>query len=1331
MIENTPALNIPLEQVHLIEASAGTGKTWTLAALVVRLLLEGKRSCDQIIATTFTRAAAAEMRERIRARVDDTKRLIEKILLLAPKLKSPELTEVTDNAGAIFNHIKNELVSYPDYAKLLDDPLNTYIITYLLTEQFTQLNEKDPSKKLKKIGLDWARKQLELTLIQLDRMFVGTLDSLCQKILREFAFDLLLEQGQGKPLALTESNDNTTHDLIHDAIRIWRTEQHANNPQLMTLLAESNKLKDIDNLTKQVNKATNFIAESLLPTNTVVMKLDKVDSLINQLKRADDTELMQFLNPDGMYHKNLYGGRALKNNGKNWHLLKLKLIQHTSSFYAYCGIHSSEYKLLEGIAYKTETNFSSKNKDKQAIFDALPIVTLLYKIAEELNNIAQAVDALTEHRNYFVCRYVRENLPKVLEDQGKTTFALQLRQLNGALEKDTEKSLAKQIRYRYPVALIDEFQDVNADQAGMIYHIYQEGEKGKLLDEKILKRGCLLLVGDPKQSIYGFRGGDIHNYQKIKKTIPPKHHHTLDTNRRSQATLINSLNHLFGAKQDFLEEVTYQPVKPFGVEAVLLDAEGKALEGLLRHIAVSEQKSLTDDNAKLTTVTVLAQKIAELLATHKLKTKNGNIRALQADDIAVLFKSRYNVMGLDKQLQQHGIATFKGADDSVFSGQMASDIASIMSAMLNPHHLGTVHLALVSLVFGFNQQDLELLANDHATKPKHWHVDLPSYDFASLQFAFSEAGKTWQKFGFLAGWQALADEFQLWQRLADHKDGERYLIDIRHLLEIIQTQAINANRMLQGHLQQIQEDNKLQEQSLFTWFLQQLNEQPTDDWALERRLPSASGVQVMSIHKSKGLEFPVVFVVGVDSNTKQAKKLDDIFLTVNEATNEICLTAEAGSDNENIKADNARRKAEDIRVTYVAFTRPSQILYVVTNDTLENSVTKTTQAKGFEIKQNPLSHWLINEGDYQQQVARAFTQDYVDLSMNIKISDNPIESDLSDSQEDSAPLSKPRQTHFKTWRATSFSALARDLHNDHTDKTNNDSQVTNETDYVMEGLLEENQYADVMVDEAKANSIMHLDAINVNPIRFQFPRGANPGSFLHKVFEKLDFTHADSWQWLIPSIAEQFGIANEFSRYGNVFDEQSQTAVQTWIKEVLYTPLSSGVRLVDISQNQRLPEMSFNLGLGANFSTAELTDYLKHANFDMVLPPQTKLFRFLKGEIDLVYEHHGKYFVLDYKSNHLGDALENYNQDAMADAMNHAGYWLQATIYMLALHRYLKVRLPNYAPETHLGGVEYAFIRGMHPNSIEQTDGKSLATGVISWYPTAEFMMGLDEVFKK
>lgn len=1309
---NIPALDIPLAHVHLIEASAGTGKTWTLAALVLRLLVEKKRPCEQIIATTFTRAAAAEMRERIRGRIVATKALIDDILLL-PK-QQINLTE--HNVPAVLEQIKAQLAGNAT-AETLADPLNGYLVAHLLDEEKKQSSGELTTKKA---GLLWAKNHLELTLIQLDKLFVGTLDSLCQKLLREFAFDLLLQQGQGKPLSLTESDNSTVTELIHDAIRIWRTQQHAKNPQLMTLLAETNKLTDVGDLTYATNKALNFMAEPLAAAPAVAVGTDKLDQQLAQLAKADDTDLVNFFSPHGEYYPKFWKNRVFQKHGVCWQDLKHKLISHKAAVTPY--LTAGEQSLLAGFTEKLAGNFSSKNKDIQATFEAMPMVQMVQKITDTLSQIKAQLDALREHQNYFVCHYVRTHLPEVLQAQGKTTFALQMRQLNNALAGEQGAKLAQQIRHRYPVALIDECQDVNADQAGMIYRIYQHG-----LQEADLKKGCLLLVGDPKQAIYGFRGGDIHNYQRIKNSIDAKNHHTLDTNRRSQTALVRSLNHVFGSRDDLLENVAYQEVNAHGRDDVLLDETGKPLADLLCHL--SSEHTLNADEPSI--AELLAQKISELLATHTLKLANGQVRSLAADDIAILFKTRWDVVGVVHQLHKRGIATFMGTSSSVFAGSMAADMAAIMQAMLSPQHLASVRRALASVVFGCTQADLAALLQD---KPVQLTGDAQPVDFAQLQFAFAEAGKTWQRFGFLAAWQQLNEPFALWQRLASAVEGERHLVDVRHLLEIIQTQALQHKAQEGKPQQAAKTDAATSEHTLMTWFLRQLSEKPKEEWALQRRLPSASGVQMMSIHKSKGLDFPIVFVLGVDNSTRKSKKLQDVFLTLNQGRMQI--TASAGMADTNILADNQRRYAEDLRVTYVAFTRPSQVLYVVTPQSLENAViSKNKAGKQTGIKENALAHWLVEGVDFREDIAQQFAPAVVDMAAQHQLASEQAEETAS-----TQPPALPPQRHFKAWRATSFSALSREL------DTSTATQAAHEPEYVIEEVLtqvnSEQTFTNTKnstknsgtknsdTENSTKNSTQNSTDSTHTDMRFAFVRGANAGSFLHKVFEKLDFTEQKNWAWLIANIAQQFGIAQAFARYEQTFDDAAIQQLQTWFLDVLHTPLSAGVSLADIPARQRLPEMGFNLGLNVHdFSADKLSKVMHSAGFAMTLPPQTKLFRYLKGEIDLIYEQAGKFYVLDYKSNHLGEALADYSQAAMQYAMSHAGYWLQAAIYLVALHRYLQVRLPDYQPEKHLGGVEYAFIRGMHPKSLEIIDGKTFATGVISWQPTVDFVLALDAVF--
>lgn len=1563
-----PALDIPLNHVHLIEASAGTGKTWTLAALVVRLLVEDKRSCEQIIATTFTRAAAAEMRERIRGRIHDTKTLISQVLIAFPDihqlnqmvdadvssnmedtnvgnvdvsvtdgelatlpLKQPDTSTqiqtaktqtkpkpslyepdlfidslfdeqnlffesldlqdsfaepANDHAINIDSDIDDDIkvdtqidgdiqidingdieidekstpnnVNHSDehtpldslfvsiathlkkhalnHSHLLDDPLNEYLLKFLLQEEQKNQESEDVAKKT---GLLWAQKHLEMTLIQLDHLFIGTLDSLCQKLLHEFAFDLLINDGYTTPLTIAENSDDTVTRLTHDAVRIWRTHQHQHNPQLMTLLAESGKLTPVDDFLGAVNKSLNFIAEPLLAVETVQIDTAQIDDLVISLEEADD-ELTYWFNRNGENFQYFYKGRRFYRHGQCWASLKQKIIQYKLSVLNY--LSDAEQSLFDAFL-NIRTNFKPSAVDAIYEFEMLNVVYTTTLIREIIDGLEVSLEKLREHQNYFVCDYVRKNLPTALEAQGKTSFALQLRLLNKALASSMEqsnpkqpnskqsspnqpnskqsskvKSLAQQIRYRYPVALIDEFQDVNADQAGMIHHIYQQG-----LKENALKKGCLLLVGDPKQAIYGFRGGDVYNYQKLKKTIPSKHHHTLDTNRRSQTALIEKLNTFFGSQPTLLEEVKYEPVNAFGVDEVILDEHNQPIKNLLRHLSLdsirqtSQETDKDDANQKdVGIASVLASKIAHLLATHKMRDADNRERALVPDDIAVLYKSRWDIVGLEHQLHQRNIATFMGASDSVFVSTMAEDMASVMQAMLSPYHIATLRRALVAKFFGLTQNQLIQLLDEEKiafSRQADTHTNHNSkaqgnienaqvlMSFGDIQFAFAEAGKTWQKFGFLAGWQQLAKEFDLWQKMAQLPEGERYLVDVRHLLEIIQSNALQNEQNRQN---QSNKASNVTENALLTWFLTQLTEKPTDDWALARRLPSASGVQMMTIHKSKGLEFPIVFVVGVDKPSRLAKKTKDIFLTfashektdssktsktnnsktdssqinktsqknqhsspkpqnkiqtlatdianftnktnLKEPIEPLVLTTKSGKDDCHLKANNDRQYAEDIRVNYVAFTRPSQLLYLVTTKSLMDSVIKDSNNQTTAIK-NSLSHWLVKQTDFRADIASVFSKDNV-ADLDIKLPDNA----QSNAQTDATggdiatldaidtitlPPPAPNKTAFYPWQKTSFTALSRELAPleeslaidlpDHHDALLDVDSDTKQLNQVLEKpALENKSLSNELLDGN------HAESIHANPLRFCFPKGANSGSFLHKIFEKLDFStlnHRHHWSWFIKSIAEQFGLAQEFERHDMTLDDTAIATLSDWIVEVLQTPLSSGATLANLPANQRLPEMGFSLGLQSQFSAPQLSQLMQSQGFHIHLPEQKKWFRFLQGEIDLIYAHQDKYYVLDYKSNFLGDDYASYCQANMQEAMNHAGYWLQAAIYLVALHRYLKLRLTHYDPDVHLGGVEYAFLRGMHPEKYEQHNAGKQQTGVIFWQPDVSFVLALDALF--
>jgi len=1476
--EVIPAVDVALTGRHLIEASAGTGKTWTLTGIVLRLLIEARRAPEQIIATTFTRAAAAEMRQRIHDRLVDFYQLLQWVNSLSadPANKDslyPHILQVTPdsdkdkqaqavnssntdsnaetdvdelNQDIVYNKAHDKkaaaekraqakkdredwLVAQAKYVRLDDimqDPINLHLVGYLLDHVYSY-------------PMTEAIRRTALVLTTLDKLFVGTLDSLAQKWLKEYSSETGHQQG----MAIIEDSsiEQVTDSIVHDELRQFQSRLYHEQPKLYALMDQQGKLTAVGDHKSYVTRSLNFISA---PINEVVssdFSFEGYERLIHSIIERSD-ELDAFFKPDGEYYEVPKG--QLQNNRESWPKIVQVLEESGPAAYKFISDKKTYTgKLIEAFQ-KTDDIGKQFYKPKDGervnlIFNELQVVRDFKRYIEESKKLDEYIVSVLANLNRHIVLAVRDRLPVILEERGETTFSLQMVRLNQALTGRQGEKLARYIRHHYPVALIDESQDINGEQAIMIESIYLPTSKRKpsANDKQATSNKAnhefLLLVGDPKQAIYGFRGGDVANYNYMKAQFDKSSLWTLDINRRSNASVINALNCWFGMPAPVTHEnrlaqlgsgIYYQHIKAekqenqlswFNEPDILTsDLSSNLVSELVSdvlsaqpvsvlHLPYDKDKELEYDEHEIT-----ARHIATLLSSGQ--TLKG--KPIQPSDIGVLARAKKDLKRVEDELVKLNVPTLTTSDVSIFETVMAEDVAALLSAMLYPYRHDMINRVLTSHLYGLSIKDIKAMMTDHESGA----VDLNSVNTKAVDNKKSyqdfisylkEGTQRWQHFGILSAMHYLLDQSPVqpqgvWQALAAHPEGDRHIMDLRHVMDILAQYGIGMG-----------------EYELLAWFRQNIDSAPSSDWAKQYPLPTESGVQLMTIHKSKGLEFPIVYVLGMgDASRKSGNKEDYGLYLYNARQNPI--QQDAIQQNQSALAQqstgNQRRFSpvqgsattegyytdietqegfdEMRRLGYVAFTRASEQLYVVLRDPHNKT--------GFELK--PVFYWFDSpepkfelpdrlKGTIGMIRGHKVNEFYNDNCAAAKA--GPLTE--SGSPDPITPKTEPIEyddfsevmkiNYFYGWAKTSFTALARQL-----DESTQIMAIMDERiDDAIDIDMTETSVSVVpsLNDNESANQVDELSPKLEDDIRFTFVKGANAGTFLHEIFEKIDFNNKSQWSQVIDRAISSYqlplvyssaetqsrrlqakkqeqgdeGVFDTDSFNPDSIDASKHAALIGWIEEVLHTPLSaSNQPLRSIDASQRFAELEFNMGLSERFKAQDINrlfqQYLpnetdKHVN----LVPQNKahLYRYLRGEIDLVYEHAGKYYVVDYKSNFLGNSLSDYDEDTLKQAMSKAGYWLQAAIYQVALHRFLSMRIDDYAgnEDKYLGAVEYVFLRGVydpaaplaieaaeeantldgsnsiHSNSMKHKSISSARYGLVTWDIPIDFIKALDVLF--
>lgn len=1217
-VSTQPIIDMSFEGLHWIEASAGTGKTYTLSSLMVRILLE-KYLPNQIIATTFTRKAAAELKSRVRLRLVETQQFFE---------SCRELTE----AAILFK------------ADQTTDPLYRVLLQHFSSQ------------------IGYACERLKLVIDQLDELFVGTLDSFSQKLLREFAF----ESGKIEYATITDDAKQYSYQLIHDVLREWI--QLQSQPTIDYLLLNK-KLKSQDAYVAVVESSLNFSSAYFQEVKAPVLNLKEFEAEIARFKALDLAQvqtLSEYYLAEGQYSKVV--AKKWRDAARMQILLEQSLpkfidaIKQQDIYAIFSPQFAQTFKALKDLA--TGKVLNKCPEDVLASFENHVVIQTLKMFCMAVDKLHLDLDQLDSFLKYHLSNEVKKRLPQVLQQKGETTFAQQIRTLAEALQGKQGQRFASYVHARYPLILVDEFQDTNQDQDDMLAQIWRHPNR--------ITQGCMIMVGDRKQAIYGFRGGDMLTFLKAHQDVFGKsgHAYNLIENHRSVQPLVEVVDALFQRQPDFGEQVTYTPVQAgHRPHPALMDMQ-QANPAPLRWMQLEQKETEAEQ---------VAWKIRELLNQSiqtTLSFGDDQNHPLIESDLAVLSKNHSSLDKVQSALEFLGIAVNRPSKRSVFESQVARDIGAMLTAIMHPFDEGKIKRALLSRLMGFNLQQLIQL-------------ELQADGLSAYIEQFDLIRNLWLQQGFLTAWQYALNQFNIWTNLVDRqsRDNERTVVNLRHLTEVLSQHSESYPGV----------------QNLYHWYLKQLTTPLQREWEMERKLSNNAGVQLMTIHQSKGLEFKIVFLLGADSPVREMNKtlnfskaeIQNLQTGQLEQRRVVAINDPQALEDTAIEQHNERNLAEHRRLWYVALTRASHRVYAMMSDSKGTSSTGLAfwRGHGADAFQHPLSMQEPLLFEKPQRIKAAVSESKIDIIAQ-----------------------KFPTQRFYPRSKTSFSYLAQHL----TRQQIQDALAVLE---VEQGSAEDELQMIITVPEV-IETQQPIAWIKAN-----FPMGTVAGNFLHEIFEYLDFQNSSNW-----AVEIKRRFKNEYSILRNELIEKSQKAfpdysdhdalciefMLQWLKDVLTTPIFNDFQLIALGSQQHLVEFPFYLALSDRVLAIQRIHQL-FGEYGIVMPEfkEANSARYLKGEIDLVYFDGQQYHIADYKSNFLGTSQENYRHSAIKDSMSHASYWLQAALYLVALHRYLKVQLLDYDMQRDLGGATYLYLRGMN-GQPEQ--------GCFYWKPENEFILRLDAI---
>ena len=797
---------------------------------------------------------------------------------------------------------------------------------------------------------------------------------------------------------------------------------------------------------------------------------------------------------------------------------------------------------------------------------------------------------------------------------GQLAYQDLLDDLLGALDGPVGRLLAARLRARFPVALIDEFQDTDPVQFGIFQRLYLGRDEC-----------CLTLIGDPKQAIYGFRGGDIFTYIGARSD-PATRIHSLRRNWRSAPALVHAVNHVFMRREDpfiFTDAIDFEPAEAADSNA----ARTLSLDSAIPRPLTLWKIPLRDDG-KTFGVALMRARICRVVCALLDPENRAQIgeRTLQSRDIAILVRDHIEAEEMRAALARGGIRALVNSRDQVFSSAEAGGLFALLDAIAHPRDDSRLRRACASSLFAREPAELAAVFDDDRAW-QEWCDRLQALH------------QRWQQSGFIAMYQQCLRTLDLAGHLARQTGPERRLTNLGHLAELLQQQS----RSTPGP------------DLLLAWFQAQTGADVND--AAELRLESdAELVRIVTLHKSKGLEYPVVFLpFAWRCRTVKAR---DMLLRFHDSDGNAYLDLGDDAFAEHLMLAERERLAEDLRLLYVAMTRAQSKLYLAWGDVGDGR-------SGGQPKHTALA-WLL----HSRQTPDSLTAELPDGITDQKAMFDEIDAlardesgiDVTDLPDPPEPriLAKPvaqapqlQSREFErdlgvAWRINSFSSLTRDVH----------------------------------------QAALHGDAQASGDAILDFPAGSHVGLLLHDLLEHLDFTG---------DIAAQAGDRTPrlMPAYG-LQQETWESTLLDWLGQIVTTEFGpDGLCLRLISRSQRLNELKFDFALH-HFDSARVNRVMQSYSALPLQPIEAAEFRgLLTGVVDLVFEFGGRYYLADYKSNYLGSSLEDYAPAALARAMAERRYDLQATIYTLALDRYLATRIADYDYERDFGGNYYLFLRAM------------------------------------
>jgi exodeoxyribonuclease V beta subunit len=1181
---------LPLEGDTLIEASAGTGKTYTLASLYLRLIGSGI-PIDKILVVTFTEAATAELRERLRDRLWRAREALNL------------LTARDETEGSFLRFSRPEQKQY--------------------------------------------RQNFEIALRCFDEASIYTIHSFCLRVLQEYAF----ESGALYDVSLATDPHPLYQEIAAD---FWAKEAYGLGMPFVRYLID--KKVDLDQMEHLVKLVGDTPEQTIIPDSCVTTNWQDVFFALYQRARRiwleNQSDIENLLKTHPGVNRRSYNKKRLR----QW-------LDNTGRFLA----PESPERLEDpkGIDQFTASRLKAKQNPKAEGPPAHPF----FEACEALYKFPPAWLAAFKQQ---LMRFATKELKKRKTQHHVQYFNDLIVNLGDALKKKGNRQLKEKIDQRYRAVLIDEFQDTDQLQ----YRIFKQLFGGR--------QAPFFMIGDPKQSIYSFRGADVFAYLQASRTLGGRMY-TLNINWRSDPGLVKAINTLFKNVPDpfLLSNMPYSEVAASETSADRLRAKGQAAAPLqIRFFARPDSQPETPPMLSkawaLENVPAMASAdIADLL-DGRFRLEADTETYLVPRDIAVLVRTHRQARLMQQALKKVNVPSVLTSKESVMNSPEAMELWRILSAIADPGSETKIKAALTTDFFGLTGNDLYRLMesagqwDEWLTLFQQWHRLWRHQGFIQMIYAVYES-------------RPLDAPLSLLSSQLRYEDGDRRLTNFQHLAELLHLSGSSQRIGLNG---------------LLRWFEKRMHGRRRESEEEELRLESdADAVSILTIHKSKGLEFPVVYLPYLwDGKIHAAASHEVIF---HDPTQHFTPTIDLGSSQIDDHRQMAVKEelAENLRLLYVALTRARHLCLVswgAVKDMPRSALAYLLHHPGSPCDLTGLWEHVqsLSDADLHSDLKglAAASQgtiqiiDYAALSPGAYQPEQRLPGQFSYRQFSGslAPL----------WQTTSFSEMI---------SVASKTDVTAADDPFWEEATLEAKDSRALIrsweGKTEKDPAVALAA---------FDRGARAGNCFHTILESVDLQSddADALQRLV---AEKLALF----RYDPQKWAPTLTHAVTDISKTVLDPEMPDLTLGAISLQAQFREFEFVFPVldkvnaqNPAFFSSRIAEVIKHfggakvteSYLDQLSELHFQAIKgYLKGFVDLVFNYYGRWYIVDYKSNHLGDREEDYGKMHLCDSMAQHHYYLQYYLYTVALHRYLMYRDPNYDYRSHFGKVYYLYLRGMSP----------------------------------